>query len=141
MDNANVSNWLDGNTGIDEGVGMVDNSHGAPKPGSPVVPGNRGRAMARPKCDGQARLICASVVAEVNFMPATARVKEPPSEKLPLEERVRRRAYELYILRGNQSGSEYDDWLQAEDEIRRAQEHAIDEGSEESFPASDPPAY
>ena len=61
---------------------------------------------------------------EVNSMPATARVKEPatPSEALPLEECIRRRAYELYVQRGNQSGSEYDDWLQAEEEIRRAEE-------------------
>jgi hypothetical protein len=69
------------------------------------------------------------------------RAKEPASETLPLEERVCRRAYELYILRGNQSGSDLVDWLQAEQEIRRAQEQSIDEASEESFPASDPPAY
>jgi len=74
-------------------------------------------------------------------MPATVRAKEVPSESLPLEERVRRRAYELYVQRGNESGSELDDWLQAEEEIRRAKEAAIDEASEESFPASDPPAY
>jgi len=53
-------------------------------------------------------------------MPATARVKEPPIETLPLEERIRRRAYELYVQRGNESGSELDDWLHAEEEIRRA---------------------
>jgi hypothetical protein len=74
-------------------------------------------------------------------MPATARVKEPSSETLPLEERIRRRAYELYVQRGNQPGSDLDDWLQAEEEIRSAAEQAIDEASEESFPASDPPAY
>ena len=47
-------------------------------------------------------------------------------ETLSLEERIRRRAYELYILRGNESGSELDDWLQAEEEIRRAEEEALD---------------
>ena len=29
-------------------------------------------------------------------MPAAARAKEPASETLPLEERIRHRAYELY---------------------------------------------
>ena len=57
-------------------------------------------------------------------MPGTARAKQPSTEKLPLEEQIRRRAYELYVLRGNESGSELDDWLQAEEEISRAQEQA-----------------
>jgi hypothetical protein len=74
-------------------------------------------------------------------MPAPARAKELPSETLSLEERIRQRAYELYVSRGNRSGSELDDWLQAEEEVRRAEEAAIDEASEESFPASDPPAH
>ena len=55
-------------------------------------------------------------------MPEPARAKELPVETLPLEERIRRRAYELYVQRGNQSGSELDDWLQAEEEIRSAEE-------------------
>jgi hypothetical protein len=42
--------------------------------------------------------------------------------QLSLEERIQNRAYELYVLRGNESGSEMDDWLQAEDEAREAQE-------------------
>jgi Protein of unknown function (DUF2934) len=44
-----------------------------------------------------------------------------------LEERIQRRACELYIVRGNESGSQLDDWLQAEEEIRSAEE-AFDEG-------------
>jgi hypothetical protein len=35
--------------------------------------------------------------------------------------------HELYMQRGSKSGSEFDDWLQAEEEIRRAQEEAIDD--------------
>jgi len=37
------------------------------------------------------------------------------------------RPHELYVLRGNQSGSELDDWLQAEEEIRRAEEQPVNE--------------
>jgi hypothetical protein len=55
-------------------------------------------------------------------MPAFAKAKETPIETLPLEERIRRRAYELYVERGNQSGSELDDWVQAEEEVLQAQE-------------------
>jgi hypothetical protein len=44
--------------------------------------------------------------------------------QFPLEERIQMRAYELYVLRGNESGSEMDDWLQAEDEIRDEWEQA-----------------
>jgi hypothetical protein len=50
-------------------------------------------------------------------MPTPARAKKPPIEMLTREERIRRRAYEFYLRRGNQPGSEIDDWLQAEREI------------------------
>ena len=39
-------------------------------------------------------------------MPGTARAKELATKRLPLEGRIRRRAYELYVQRGNESGSE-----------------------------------
>ena len=62
-------------------------------------------------------------------MPSPARAKKLVTEELTLEERIQRRAYELYILRGNESGCELDDWLQAEEEIQKAEEEARDEGS------------
>jgi hypothetical protein len=43
-------------------------------------------------------------------------------EQLPIEERVRQRAFEIYQERGGQDGSDMDDWLQAEDEMRVAEE-------------------
>ena len=36
----------------------------------------------------------------------------------PREEQIRRRAYELYLERGEQPGHELEDWLQAEREIQ-----------------------
>jgi len=62
-------------------------------------------------------------------MPAPAPAKEFPEESLPLEERIRQRAYELYILRGNESGSELEDWLQAEAEILQAEEERTTDAS------------
>jgi DUF2934 family protein len=61
-------------------------------------------------------------------------------DALTREERVRRRAQVLYRLRGDRPGSAIDDWLHAEDEIRKAEDRAVDVASEDSFPASDPPA-
>lgn len=60
-------------------------------------------------------------------MPAPTRAMESLIETLPLQERIERRAYELYVQRGNQSGSELDDWLQAEEEVRGLEE-GLDKG-------------
>ena len=46
---------------------------------------------------------------------------QPAAETLPVEERIRRRAYEIYLQRGGQEGGELDDWLQAEQEILGAE--------------------
>jgi hypothetical protein len=57
--------------------------------------------------------------------PPRAKTAAAASGQLPLEERIQMRAYELYVLRGNESGSEMDDWLQAEDEIRAVEEQNL----------------
>lgn len=59
--------------------------------------------------------------------PPLVKAAAAAAAQLPLEERVQMRAYELYVLRGNESGSEMDDWLQAEDEIRDEEERAAED--------------
>ena len=41
--------------------------------------------------------------------------------KAEREERIRKRAHELYVQRGRISGFDIDDWRQAEFEVREAQ--------------------
>jgi len=60
-------------------------------------------------------------------MAAIATVSESLSETLPLEEQVRRRAYELYVRRGSEAGSELDDWFQAEQETLLAHQSRTEE--------------
>jgi hypothetical protein len=75
-------------------------------------------------------------------MPAQTATEPWPIESLSCEERVRRRAEVLYRLRGGRPGSAMEDWLLAQEQIRREiEEQAVDEASEDSFPASDPPAH
>jgi hypothetical protein len=42
---------------------------------------------------------------------------EVSAEKPGRDEEVRRRAYEIYLERGEQPGHDLDDWLQAEREL------------------------
>jgi hypothetical protein len=54
-------------------------------------------------------------------MTAKSKSRKPPSPKPSqpsnIEERIRRRAYELYEQRGRVDGFALDDWLQGETEI------------------------
>jgi hypothetical protein len=67
--------------------------------------------------------------AQLASMPALAPAKESKRATSSVEERIRRRAYELYLQRVNQPGSELNDWLQAEQEIQRTDEQAVGERS------------
>jgi len=40
------------------------------------------------------------------------------NQMLPVREEIARRAYELYVARGGQNGSDVDDWLTAEREVQ-----------------------
>jgi hypothetical protein len=50
--------------------------------------------------------------------------KAPPE---PKDEEVRRRAYEIYERRGSEHGRDFDDWLEAEAEVRDERHRARDE--------------
>ena len=43
---------------------------------------------------------------------------QPPSRPAPSREEIERRAYDLYMQRGGRDGSDLDDWLAAEQELR-----------------------
>jgi hypothetical protein len=54
--------------------------------------------------------------AEVSY----AGTGELPPENSARDEGIRRRAYDIYLERGQQSGGELDDWRQAERELEGA---------------------
>jgi hypothetical protein len=47
------------------------------------------------------------------------RTKSESMGSEPSEEDIRLRAYQVYLGRGGDAGSDFDDWLQAEKELRR----------------------
>ena len=55
--------------------------------------------------------------AEPHAISAQAETGEASVENAEHDEDIRRRAYEIYLERGEQPGSELDDWLQAEREL------------------------
>ncbi|MGA3093354.1 MAG: DUF2934 domain-containing protein [Terriglobales bacterium] len=56
----------------------------------------------------------------------TSRATSRPTESTgELQERIRRRAYELYEQRGKTAGHEMDDWLQAELEMAHGTSNKI----------------
>ena len=72
---------------------------------------------SKPKGDGN---------TESQATSAKVALEEASTRNSARDEEIRRRAYEIYLQRGQQPGRELDDWLQAERELehgvlRRAQ--------------------
>ena len=59
--------------------------------------------------------------SEAEAPPPQPETAEVPVRKSVPDEEIRRRAYEIYLERGEQPGGELDDWLQAEREL----EHGV----------------
>ena len=62
---------------------------------------------------------------EIEKKPLTRAPKsDEPTVLIPIEQRIRQRAYELYEQRGRTDGHDLDDWLRAEREIKGTQAKA-----------------
>lgn len=88
-------------------------------------------AVAASSSDVKAGAAKTSSKPEVKTAPASRifEVRKPEARKnvLPInvEEEIRRRAYELYVRRGLESGNQADDWLSAEREVmQRYHQHS-----------------
>ena len=57
---------------------------------------------------------------ELQTTSTQAETGEISVESSSRDETIRRRAYEIYLERGEQPGRELDDWLQAERELERS---------------------
>src|SRR6266446_10685538 len=58
-----------------------------------------------------------NVITEPQATSTQAEAGEVSTENSARDEEIRRRAYEIYLERGEQPGRELDDWLQAEREL------------------------
>jgi|HubBroStandDraft_2_1064218.scaffolds.fasta_scaffold03097_5 hypothetical protein len=74
------------------------------------ITGKREMSMANPKRQGSTEPQASSTAAEAGEFLVVS-----PSR----EEKIRRRAYEIYLERGEQPGREMEDWIQAERELER----------------------
>jgi hypothetical protein len=62
---------------------------------------------------------------EIEKKPLTPAPKfEEPTVLIPIEQRIRQRAYQLYEQRGRTDGHDLDDWLRAEREIKGTRTNA-----------------
>ena len=57
------------------------------------------------------------------------------NNKVPTQEEVELRAYEIYLRRGGENGSELDDWLAAEKELADSLQMDAQESSAREVPA------
>ena len=58
-------------------------------------------------------------IAQLQATSTQAKTREVSLGNSTRDEEIRRRAYEIYLERGEQPGRELDDWLQAERELKR----------------------
>jgi Protein of unknown function (DUF2934) len=58
-------------------------------------------------------------ISEIQTTSTQAETGEVSVGNSARDEKIRRRAYEIYLERGEQPGRELDDWLQAERELKR----------------------
>lgn len=49
---------------------------------------------------------------------AKPQMRKETTSTVDIDERIRQRAFELFQLRGCQDGHDFDDWMQAEEEVR-----------------------
>ena len=56
---------------------------------------------------------------ELRAMSVERRTVETSARSTPSNEEIRRRAYEIYLERGDLPGDEIDDWLRAERELQK----------------------
>jgi Protein of unknown function (DUF2934) len=79
----------------------------APNNSSLIIRKKEMSMSSKPKGNGEPHAISAQV----------AQMGEASVGNAERDKEIRRRAYEIYLERGEQPGSELDDWLQAEREL------------------------